>query len=524
MRVFSWKNVLILAGVASVGFAINNQYITTFIPSDVAGAGYNWWEPSTAVGATWVHSFATLTTLWSYTAAWIPSNGTWAKSDVIAGPGGKQVGDVYLAYDSTPGRSRYVLVATSFEETSSSLYFSTSSDGVNWAPLQEVLSGPGQGGAFDYGSVAVDSTGRIIVGAVKYFDNLQTYHADGYWVSTSTDGGTSWSQPYEVATPTGGDQRWGINSRVVGAGDHFMVFTPSLQPFSFQFLPQAVSYFFESNGSWSAPTLLMPFPNNVPLNNSPDAYAVGPNPNSNPYRVPGAYLYYAPLIDASGNGSGKWAVTFQVNSNGYNNVAVCTGTYNSSSGCMIINPATDDEFMNGVNVDPNGGVWLSYLCYSSTSARSLPLFHQTIYFPASGGVLGVTGDYNVWPAYIPPPASGNPSSNWYLDNSQDRCGQVCLAEGDYARIGSNPYLSLDSPFVNAEQAENRNPPGQIGLFQIFATDPQGKPPSNTFTPHPVYYPPGTGIQGPATVVPSVSLGIAPENPKRRKMPGALIRK
>jgi len=487
MRVVFWKSALALAVVVTLGYAINNQYIQTYAPNDITGSLYSWWGPSTAVGPTWVHSFLSQYSGWAQTAAW---NGGWRTSGIISAPNGsggqKPVGDVYLAYDSL--RSRYVMAATSEEEASSSLYFSTSSDGLNWSTLQAVLSGPGLGGAFDYGSVAVDSAGRIIVGAVKYFDNLQTSSANGYWVRTSSDGGNSWSTPYEVASPNPGDQRWGINSRVVAAGNHFLVFTPSLQP-GVRFQPTAVSYYFESGGSWSGPSLLMSF--SAPMNNSPTTY----NGNS---------IYYAPLIDASGNSSGKWAVTFQMNWAGYNNVNVCTGIYNSPSGCTTINPAYDDEFMNGVSVDPNGGVWLSYLTYSTLFSRQVPLYHQTIYFPVAGGVLGATGDYNVAP------------TSWYLDRAQFRCGPSCWAEGDYARIGSNAYLGVDSPYV--KQA----PPYSCGLFQIFASDPQGATPPNTFTPHPVYYPPGAVLQGSAGPNPASTLGIPPEDPKRRKVPGWLV--
>jgi len=418
-----------------------------------------------------------------------------ADSGLIAAPNGlgglKAVGDVYLAYD--PTRSRYVLVGTSGEQTSSSLYFSTSSDGLNWSTLQEVLSGPGSNRSFDYGSVAVDSTGRIIVGAVKYFDNLQTSYADGYWVTTSSDGGLSWSPQYEVANPTlQGDQRWGINSRVVAAGTHFLVFTPSLQSDKQQFQPHAVSYYFENGGTWSGPSMLMSFP--APMNNSPSTYS-------------NKYIYYAPLIDASGNAAGKWAVTFQINSGGYNNVNVCTGVNNSASGCISINPASDDEFMNGVSVDPNGGVWVSYLTYSTVVTRQTPLYHQTIYFPAAGGALGATGDYDVDP------------TSWWSDTAQYRCGVTCWAAGDYARIGSNGYLAADSPYVKQD-----GPPGYSGLFQIFATDPQAAAPPNTFTPRPIAYPPGTVLQASSVPNPAWTLGIRPEDPKRRKMPGLLIAK
>jgi len=122
-------------------------------------------------------------------------------------------------------------------------------------------------------------------------------------------------------------------------------------------------------------------------------------------------------------------------------------------------------------------------------------------------VLGTTGDYNI-----------NPTS-WWFDSQAYWCGPTCWAEGDYARIGSNPYLALDSPYVR--QAS----PYSCGLFQIFAVDPQGATPPNAFTPRPVYYPPGTVLQGSAAPNPAWTLGtlgIRPEDPKRRKTPGMLV--
>jgi len=285
-----------------------------------------------------------------------------------------------------------------------------------------------------------------------------------------------------VALASQQDKRWGINSRVVAAGSQFYVFTPSLLDGA-QFQPKAISYYFQSGGTWVGPTLLMQFAS--PENNSPS----GTTP-----------IYYAPLIDASGNASGTWAVTYQFKNGGYNNVAVCT---NNPSGCYVINPNTDDEFMNGVSVGPEGGIWTSYLTYSSVSSRQLPLYHQTIYLkPGQGtaGALGATGNYNVDP------------TSWYSINTADRCSAPCLAAGDYARIASNPYLGLDSPYIDRSPISGNN-----DLFQIFAFDPQGSAPKNTFTPKPVYYPIGSDLRSLGTPNPPETLGIAPE--QRRKMPG-----
>lgn len=311
MGVRLWTSTLFVAGLASVVYAINNQYIYTYPPNNVTqdySAGAHW-EPSTAVGGTWVHSYSRIDTSNSYSAAWNSTSGQWVKSGAIMAqacpfPGCvKSVGDVYLSYDQP--HSQYIAVGTSFEATTSSLYLGTSTDGLSWGTLREVLSGPNLGGAFDYGSVAVDSAGRIIVGAVKYYDSGNTTQANGFWVSISSDGGNSWSAATEVVAPTGSDMRLGINSRVAAAGNQFYVFTPTLLPGA-QFQPTSVSYYVENGGVWSGPNFIMAF--DPPMNNSPGGTAP---------------IYYAPLIDASGSTSGTWAVTFQVKTGDNNNVIVC---------------------------------------------------------------------------------------------------------------------------------------------------------------------------------------------------------
>jgi hypothetical protein len=187
-----------------------------------------------------------------------------------------------------------------------------------------------------------------------------------------------------------------------------------------------------------------------------------------------------------------------VNVGGYNQVMVC-----NAQGCWYVNPATDDEFMNGVSVGPEGGLWVSYLTYSSVTSRQLPLYHQTIYLPPTGGVLGATGDYNVDP------------TSWYPDNTADRCLPIngCYAMGDYARIGSNSYQGnpgVGSPYLSRSGSI-------IDMFQIFGLDPQGQRPKNTFTPVPIHYPLGSDLRGIGKPNPPETLGVAPE--KRRKMPG-----
>jgi hypothetical protein len=115
--------------------------------------------------------------------------------------------------------------------------------------------------------------------------------------------------------------------------------------------------------------------------------------------------------------------------------------------------------------------------------------------------LGVTGDYNVDP------------TAWFFVYSQDRRSSGCYAAGDYARIGSNSYQGnpgVGSPYMNRSGCI-------IDMFQIFAFDPPGPRPTNTFTPVPIRYPLGSNLRAAGKPNPPETLGIAPE--RRRKMPG-----
>jgi len=131
--------------------------------------------------------------------------------------------------------------------------------------------------------------------------------------------------------------------------------------------------------------------------------------------------------------------------------------------------------------------------------------------------MGATSDYHVDP------------SLWSQDTDADRCDPftdangnsvACLASGDYARIAANDYLGLDSPYVTNSKCLDdvlRTNCVSDDLFQVFAFDPHGTPPNNTFTPNLVYYPKGTDLRSHGKPNPPGTKGIAPE--RRRRMPG-----
>lgn len=520
MRILSWKTATIVVGAVGLGWAIGNVSLTYSGPNEVStGFAAGQWEPSTvsptAPGSTWVHSWYSYGNSAAYTAAWNPTTSQWVPSGPIKEPSGNPIGDVFTAYDAV--HNQYLLATGQLENTNSSVYFATSSDGRTWPALQPIMSSPN--GAFDYSSVAVDSNGRIIVGAVLYQNTQNTSQTWGYDViiGTYSGGQLQWSGINPVVVPPGPQvqsgtadtARWGINGRVVAAGSRFYIFLPALLQ-GYQFAPLAVYNYVENGGgSWSGPYLIRDFSGNPPDNNS--QYFS---------QLPG-YLYYAPLIDASGNASGTWAVTFQAKTDGinslpYNNTWVCAST----RGCGLANEyAGGPEFSNGVSVDTLGGTWISHIFFLDYPTNLSALYHQTIYFPppgtncGNGTACGANGATNVnptsWAAPSVPPGA-----------QPDRCQDAstnCLGIGDYARVGtnggspSNNSLWLDAPYVNFD------PNHQGELFQLFYIDPQGPAPPNTFTVNPVFYPLGGEDLAIGKPRPSYALGVPPE--RRRKMPG-----
>ncbi len=507
MRGAYWKYGLSLAVVVSIGYGINNQYLNPTGPYQVTNAQFPQpWEPSSTAGNAWVHTYFDYRYP-GYGLHTAVRNSGWTTSGVITGGGSQLLGDGFVAWDSS--RGQYLLVATD-ANANSSVWFGTSTDGLCWNNctnvLRQIMIPPGDGSGFDYASIAVDSSNprRIIVGAVHYQNIYDTTQCVGYNVAISTDGGQSWTPaPYtDVAVQPGpgpAPNRWGITGRVVGAGNQFYVFLSMLAPGA-QFAPLAVYYYAENGGAWSLQPVIMNFQNNPPLNNNVNCISALDSNSCNP--PTNGYIYYAPLIDANGNDSGKWSVTFQARTGGggqYNNVYECSGTGMVQNGCYAPNVFSADEYLNAVSVGPEGGIWISLLTFSGVNYPNLQ--HEMLYLPPGQGWLGTAGYYNI------------NERSWPQDNSQDRCTVLCYAMGDYARIASNPYVAVDAPFTDFQQ----NPSYIPQLFQLFYQDPQGTVPSSAFKPNPIYYPPGTILSGPSVPNPTQARGIAPE--LRVKMPG-----
>ena len=184
-----------------------------------------------------------------------------------------------LNWDSA--RNRFVFVALAGQ----SVYFGYSSDdaGTSW-----VFGNNGQpvlGGSvtWDYPSVGVDASGRIIVGAVQFVNctsppPLFVQCPAGYYSAVSTDGNI-FSGPYTIVSSGG------ATSRVVATNGLFEAFVPTLDTNS---LPTYIARYESSNGiNWSTDQTIGMGSFGAPNNNTP------PGTSS-------TILFYAPYLAAQG--------------------------------------------------------------------------------------------------------------------------------------------------------------------------------------------------------------------------------
>ena len=340
-------------------------------------------------------------------------------------PNGEQTGDVNLSWDST--RNRFVFALLDLESTNIWYGYSTDATGTAWVFGNQNGSGVAQPvftlSEWDYPSIGVDASGRVIIGAVNFLTSPVSYST-----ALSTDG-QHFSAPGEVPTISGTAPQ----SRVAAAGSTFQVFVPTLNGSN---LLTAINRYQSSNGvTWSGANLVMSFA--APLNSA--------QPSGSSYQI-----FYAPLLSAAGFTDGRWIVGWQENISGWNNVEICT----SDRGCGTVNQAADDQFLAGVSVNSDG-YWVAYHAYPNLNDRALPLITQAIYFPTSGAAVGATSNTGI-----------NPTA-WILDGSvgPSRCSSPCYGGGDFNTPSQNPFAASNTTFVNASSS-------QTDLFNSFQEDPQ----------------------------------------------------
>lgn len=493
--------LLIVAVLVAVGTMImaNNGVIQSYPPnvvSDTATRLYRF-EPSSAAGSNWVTSWRDTggVDYW-FVRAWNPNAGVWNTpinvNTIVPVSTSTPCGDVFLSWDSSPGMDRPVFVCVTFNNNSTdAVYYgyATDSTGTLW-----VLGNGGNpvlsGGGWDYPSIGVDASGRIVIAAVLSYQSPY-----GFWSVVSTNHGATFTNVTKSGTSglvasssQSNPSRSTAYSRVVATDNRFEAFVQEESSYG-NGIPVAVERWESFDGiNWSlAQTLSIPgF--GAPKNNSAANIACGPNGC-------GAIRYEAHL-DAKGSTSGAWLMGVPVNYSGYNNIMICAST----RGCGIANAALDDEFLQGVSVSTDGRFWVSYFAYNLNSQGNevLPLIKQSIFFPyTSGNGVGATVDSNIDPSY------------WAIYQQYCDGTENCFHMGDFATIASNPYAGVTTPYT--VQVPDTSPPSPDSSFnhmqQIFSIDPQGIPSATSFKPNTIWFPAGTkSIAYLANPVPSYALG------------------
>ncbi len=449
---------LLLASSGVVVVLSTNQVSNTGI------SNYRW-EPTAASGTAWVHGWYDYGYNTSVASVW--NGSTWLSQQYkLMTPGGASLDDLNLNYDSA--RSRFVLAALDVpgvQGTPNVWYGYSNSAGTTWVVSSIVLPATFSPAGWDYPSIGVDASGRIITGAVSFTTSgcppSQATCPNGYYATISTDGSTFSSPALVTLGPSPG---FGARSRVVATNNVFHAFVPTLNS---NFQPTAINRWQSSDGrNWTGPSSIATF--SAPSNNSP----------------PGTtQIFYATLLAAQGYTNGLWSVAFQVNNGGFNNVEICT----PDRGCGVVNPYGTDEFLAGTSVSGDSGYWVSYYTYTS-APRTLPLITKAIYFPHGQAGIGAVTNTGIDP------------TSWFLTApSIARCPSTsCYAAGDFQTVASNPYAGASTPFI--KQSSHID-----DLFQSFLQDPQEPDPGTTFVPNTMWFPLGTDVS-------YLAAGAGPEQP------------
>ncbi len=190
-------------------------------------------------------------------------------------------------------------------------------------------------------------------------------------------------------------------------------------------------------------------------------------------------IFYATVPDAAGSANGRWVLAFA----GWDSAAATNDISVAMEGYGIDqwHSSTGDMFVEGVTTSDSGDYWLNFHTYQ-VQQENLPIAQGAVYqnrLNSPQALLNRDIDPTSWLLAGPSPGP--------LD-TYSRCGQTmnCYVAGDYMRPSSNMFASSSLPFI--KQSDN-----QSDLFQMFAQDPQGDPPSG-----PVrlvgHYPLGTNLR------------------------------
>ena len=364
----------------------------------------------------------------AYTSVW---NGGWAAGAEHRANGNPMI-DQYLYWDAT--RARYSHVALDYNVGWNSAYLSWSTNGNTWTgPMlcgTAATSGQRATGlaadlyvniSWDFPSVAVNSTGRIVAGASKISSGNQ-----GYWTAYSDDGGTTWHGPNPVLSVRGG------TSRLVWSQSGFHVFTVN---------------------TTGAPTYILEH------YKSSDGVTWAKQSNVSTYTMPwesatitglGGDLSFASTPDAVASSGLGWVVAFPLNISSRNAINIST----ELGGGVTVNYTTD-LFSHGIATSSRGDWYLSYQTFQG-GIRVLPVEENVVYrVPGSNpSYLGAT-------IY-----TGIDVTQWFYFNSPGRCTNTpCYASGDFFRPTMNTVTGASVPIIR--QSTNLN-----DAAQTFIQDPQ----------------------------------------------------
>jgi hypothetical protein len=473
------------SGVINV-YLPNPKLVSNHSTGTINGQPNYRWEPSSAVGSlTWVHSWQEIYTATSFVASWYGSNGyAYTSVQPLTPNTGVPQNDVNLNWD--PYCNRFVFASkdvNGFPNAQIWYGHSTDATGTSWVfgNNQQPIFSSGTGN-WDYPSIGVDGSGRIIVGATKIIsqDNCGgpgvNRCPDGYYAVATSAGSCSsepfFSAPTAVGSPPVNSINSGAYGRVAATDYRFEAFIPTLD--STVKTPVHIARYESTNGSTWTTDSGIGMPGNgyfgAALNN-------GGNPN----------LYYAPLPAAQGYSNGLWTVAFQLNNGGWNNAAICT----SDRGCGYISEA-NHHFLVGTSVSGDRGYWLSYYTYNGNPGGSLLKTVATYFPPGLGGIAADTNSA-VYP------------TSWTTDQSGPRCPSTCYAAGDFNTVASNSYAGAATPFINSGVMGGPN-----DVFSSFPYDPQGVPNVPNYKPNFIPLPRnGPSATTLALPVPSSSWGLPP---------------
>ena len=204
MRAKSINIPLVFLIFASLLLASSGVILLIGTAHDVADSAHinTIFEPSSANAAgapTWVTGWMDLTD--GHIAYWNGVDGIW--HNVVFR---YNAADIYVAWDNY--RSRFVAVY--LDTASNSIYYLHSTDNTATAWTAPVVAMSSALGGWDYPSVSIDGSGRIIVAA----------YSSGLSTTLSLDG-DSFDTPVTVPLATS-------NARVVALKDRFEVFYPVL--------------------------------------------------------------------------------------------------------------------------------------------------------------------------------------------------------------------------------------------------------------------------------------------------------